>query len=210
MSMSDNNSEISFKEIALVLPLTASSIALSFVGRFYPFGGFRFFSISEHILAAIGYLPLALFFTASCLIAFPVYAWIAKWDFEFPSNLISAVVVTALCGVGAILAHLLFRAPWHAAIFGVIFLPLLWIAIFIKRPLASAAGLAVLIAYGIAASLALAADLSYGQIEKAKTDPTFLTNISLKSEVKSAILVMVGDRGVLFYDPMTNTNGPNY
>ena len=50
------------KDLVVLIPLFATSLAISWeVGRFGPYGGFLFFSLSEHLLAAMAALPVALF-----------------------------------------------------------------------------------------------------------------------------------------------------
>jgi hypothetical protein len=53
------------KDLVVLIPLFASSIAISWeVGRFMPLGGFLYFSLSEHLLAAMYALPGALILSA--------------------------------------------------------------------------------------------------------------------------------------------------
>jgi hypothetical protein len=54
------------KDAAILLPIVASSLAVSWeVGRFIPFGGFFLFNLSEHLLAAMAYLPTAITFSVA-------------------------------------------------------------------------------------------------------------------------------------------------
>jgi hypothetical protein len=52
------------RDVVVVLPVVASTMAISWqVGRMLPFGGFRFFSLTEHLIAATAALPVALITT---------------------------------------------------------------------------------------------------------------------------------------------------
>ena len=66
------------KDLVVMIPLLASSLAISFeVGRFGPTSGFLYFSLSEHLLAAIYALPAAL--VLSTLLAVLVIPFWACW-----------------------------------------------------------------------------------------------------------------------------------
>jgi hypothetical protein len=60
------DASLTLKDAAILLPIVASSLAVSWeVGRFIPFGGFFLFNLSEHLLAAMAYLPTAITFSVA-------------------------------------------------------------------------------------------------------------------------------------------------
>jgi hypothetical protein len=51
----------SIKDVVVVIPVIASSVAMTWeVGRFSYYGGYRYFTLTEHLAAATNYLPLAI------------------------------------------------------------------------------------------------------------------------------------------------------
>ena len=54
------------KDAVVLVPLFGSLLAMTWeAGQFYPTGGFRLFSLSEHLLSAIGALPITLMAASS-------------------------------------------------------------------------------------------------------------------------------------------------
>ncbi len=207
------------KDIAVFLPIVASSIAMSWeVGRFIPFGGFRFFSFSEHVISAIGAFPIALVVTAFLGACAPFFRRLLISTLRLhasfkphlqPTATIASIVLMflTLAGTpyflwrwGSDLPSAIFASLLTAIFFGVNLL-LVWK---FQKPFASAPALLIIYAGMIAGTMALAAMNSFQSITLAKTDPkSVLSDIAFKGGMaKNVIIVMVGERGILYYDPI--------
>lgn len=203
--MQESKDQMSFKDGAVLLPLVASTFAISWeVGRFFPFGGFRLFTLSEHLLSAASYLPVALTSTAAVAFYFSLAARVTHGGGK-RGSVIFTIVCFAIYISACFVAHIYFGASWPSIgvyiVFCLVFLMVFLIVIIFERPFTNVSGVTAIFAFGIVSSLMFAAASSYVWAEQAQSDPTALTDIHLKTGIKKALLIMVGERGVLFFDP---------
>lgn len=229
--MAEGDNAPTVKDLAVLVPFVASSLAISWeVGRFIPFGGFVLFSLSEHLLAAMAALPLALAVTVyfGCIFlvvppvlrklaeagtrvaALPPFAAISFRTSKMPQILrwtIASISVLFWVALGAILLYFVWknvRVELRASIYPVAFLiaVLLLNSTYFLRPLASQSMLALLGGTAILLAMTLSVDNSNLQIRKSKAgNSDRVVDITLKAGTVRGYLVMSGERGALVYSP---------
>jgi lysylphosphatidylglycerol synthetase-like protein (DUF2156 family) len=163
--MNDKNElgEWQLKDTVVAVPLVASALAITRqVGAMSSLGGFALFTVSEHLLWALGALPMALMYTIG-----------------------RALVLATLN-----FAHRAFPKK------------LVWL----RYPLGSTIGLLCIIGLALIADFTLAFEHSTRNIKRLQPDSPIIADIVLKSGTTiKAYVVMIGERGVLFYEPGGDT-----
>jgi hypothetical protein len=195
------------KELLFLAPLLGTSLAISYeVGRFLPFGGFRFFSLSEHLLAAVAALPVAVFLSLYFLAAF---AGIKHIGIIEGRRGITRFVVG--CTLGIVPAVLLIGAmtdgTYSFAIVAVAATMVLIFAVVLlsRYDLTNPAAMAVVYAFSLVIAILLAQEVSRTTVIAAKNHTNgVLSEIVTNSGTTKAYVVMSGERGLLLYNPDTD------
>ncbi|UFX41829.1 hypothetical protein HAP47_0021225 [Bradyrhizobium sp. 41S5] len=191
---------IQLKDLMLIVPFMASTIAITWeVGRLLPFGGFRLFSISDHLLSALSSLPIALYLCATApLVTYFLHRAATKAKRKKPVFAVFAITSLILIIAGV------FFMPWFKvtivlmeAFVVVALAQFLWPFLPQRALPVAAFGSAVLFTF------ALAYESSLVVIREGKTVAT-ITTVALKSGTVEAIVLMTGERGILLFDPTTD------
>jgi hypothetical protein len=207
MAKDEAASTLQAKDILLLVPLVASSVAISFqVGRFLPFAGFGYFTLSEHLIAAIGALPLALSLVSYFALWIALMTRIPELP-ELPERrkrVLFAAATTA--GIaGSLGAHFLaggfhfYLAPPLGA---VILVGLLANVLWYRHSLTSPLGLLFSYATAIFFTMLLANDISLNNMRMSRDhSEKVLSEIFSKSGSYKAYVIMRGEQGILLYNP---------
>jgi hypothetical protein len=195
------------KDIIVLVPLLASSLAISWeVGRFIPTGGFWFFALSEHFLAAMVALPIALTIILLLIVVFAILGPLARRAVAGTSRRgnVTGFVITAV----AMSANAAFdfyqsgTAIFSLYAFSLAVTLLLANEIWFQRRIASSLGLAAVFGMSITMSLASSADISRRELRNLDSTSNRLSVITTKSTgTIKAYVVMAGERGILLYSP---------
>ncbi|UPK05338.1 hypothetical protein [Bradyrhizobium sp. 170] len=210
--MADNSERrVEIKDLAVVVPLIASSVAMSYeVGRFLIFGGFYYFSISEHLLFALSSLPLALFGTIFLALIFVPISYFAnrthEWKFGPRIRTYIALLTIALLILFVVfmesnfVPELLreFRATLTLLL--VIGGAILANGFHYRQGLTSPVVILFVLGMSITFAVTVAMDISNANISRVRTG-RFLSEIVTKSATQKAFVVMGGERGLLLYHP---------
>ncbi len=191
---------LELKDIAVVVPLFATTVAISWeVGISIMSGGFFYFSLSEHLVAAIAALPFALIVAVAMTFLAAFVRNLVGPDGMSPSDL------TWACGFGVIAGLVIVGVS--------VFVPSLFV--FTAGVCVAVAALvfgafnrssaAVLLLYPtLAAALPFAAGVDLQRLTLA-TATKYPEEIKLKSGSITGAVAMAGDRGFLLYRPETKT-----
>jgi hypothetical protein len=211
--MAPARSEFSPKDALYALPIFGSALAISWeVGSFIPIGGgsFSVFSLSEHLLFALLALPLALIFACCMLVVVTISRTMMQhrvrrnearrlsgktWRLFFRG----AVGVIALMGVSSILAGV-FIHSLALLVLGVAAISLASaIAISVRVLLWPSRVILAGGCFALLLSLALGFDSTRTLMRSADR---FTSNVIGTDGVSRKLLVVrVGERGVLLFDP---------
>jgi hypothetical protein len=206
---------LSVKDLAVLIPLFATSLAISWeVGTFIPFGGFVYFSLSEHLLNAMYALPIALVFSVVLGIGVvPVLLYKEtkarherprqSWAKTFAKGLV-AVVFIGLAGWAI--------STWEYSADQLVLLGALLLVIVVTRAnefwfrrswsspamlsALAATSIVVAILMGVANSLVLV-----GLIRSGRVSPATIVS---KNDTTEGFVLMTGERGLLIYFPDGN------
>jgi hypothetical protein len=201
--------KLELKDVLVLVPTLASIMAVRWqIARFLPFGGFQYFSLTDHLLAALQALPFA-----ATIVGF--FGLIYAGSVGYTRNAAKLSDAHKIRGFvafsGACLAGLLVGIVYDYVRGGFIPLsPLIGTGIFLLlifnrlafhyRPTRLATyvvGACAIIILTIAAAF----DSSYGTIRHSWARRSTIT---LKSGPVEAIVLMTGDRGLLLYDPVND------
>lgn len=195
------------KELAVYLPLTATSIAVAWqVGRLRPSGAFTLFTLSDHLVAAMDALPVALAMVAFFSLSFAMLTSVSKFlgDVARPRLAAALYVLTVL---GAVIVLRWSGGPLQTSDYVV----LGGIALFFANTLMSGfsltspAGLTFLFGLAIVSSLTLSADMTERTIARVDAGQIATSTIQTKkSGAFNGYILMTGERGVLAYMPETH------
>jgi hypothetical protein len=198
--MADEGARLGAKDALLFVPLLASTIALCWeVGWFLPIGGFKYFSLSEHVLAAAQALPLALLLTIGFGVLILALSR-AKLGSKTPRNKVFVFVIFVLVAViGAAVGTYLrpLRTPPIFATAGALAL-LLLVANALWWQRSPTNGVGALATLGTVIVLTLFASID-GCLQTISAGQ--LATVVSKSGQFKAIVLMAGDHALLFYDP---------
>jgi hypothetical protein len=200
-----DNSEQRFelKDILIVVPLFASSLAISWeVGRYQQFSGFDLFTIPEHLLAAVGYFPVA--FSVAIFLVPTAMAARAKRDLTRAQKIIITVLLCVI--IAASFGYVHFLEPARAVLLNVVLVPYAFIVInslWLRWPMTSTTVLLALFGYSVIAAWWLAFDFSRNRMANANAGRG-LSEIVTKAETLKAYIIGIGERGILFYSPDTS------
>lgn len=183
-----DDSNFNMKELLLLIPSIGSALALTWeVGRFYPIDCFFYFSISEHVVAAIYALPFALFFLAIFMLA--AHAVSGRGENRKIDRAGFAILAASLF-------FLAYIAGESVTIFFAAAGFLIW-AIFYP----SAKGLpGILTVITVTLSAAFGLGVDFTRLELAAS-PDLVETISTKTGDIKGRVIMSGERAVLIYRP---------
>jgi len=206
MTDSSAKSDWQTKDVFLSLPFVASTLAISWeVGRMIPFGGFHFFSLTEHLLSAVKALPLALMTSVFLAMLVGLYGFIG--DRFRPEKPLRPFLLGVL-GIAIALGGSAWFQGTAISLFileGLILL-LLANAFWFRFPLTSLVSMLVLFGIVIALTMSLANEQSVILLKNSRTDPRALSTVNYKDgSQRAGLLVMSGERGLLIYDPKSDT-----
>jgi hypothetical protein len=212
MTMADETDKSwQMKDALLFVPLIASSLAISWeVGRFIPFGGFRYFTLSEHLLAAMGALPYALV-VAALLPLLPLTLLAGALLREGAEGkryvLVLSFLASMILSASTIaFMYYLFRTFIVSGVLAS--LAVLWVmanAMFFRY--SPARGPFLLLAFGtsIFFTMVMARDVSLATVDRVKQGVhKEFAEIVAKSGTSKAYVIMAGERGLLLYSPDTD------
>jgi hypothetical protein len=200
------SSEGRVKDVVVLIPLLGSLLAMTWeAGQFYPIGGFRLFSLSEHLLSAIAALPIALIAAVVVIVAltfFPSSPELIQHFFGHASkpvtrrDLLIGGAIIALFGIADIVAGVILR---KASVIGGGILVVGLAALFISRP-----NPVIVYAFCFVCSLLVTLGLAIDEMRGfLNTDPKVST-IYTKTATYRGKVIMSGERGLLFYRPDQN------
>jgi hypothetical protein len=206
MTDNDKPQPIEPKEALLFVPLLGGAIAVCWeIGRLQPYGGFQFFSLSDHLLAALAVLPLGLLLAALTALFVRYMSW-HNSQFMLHGNRPKMIVMSGLLLSTSALGWFSHRFVNHFPIDFFLFVSagvMLFIAnlFWLRVPLSSPVALITVFVVMNLATIALSKDRSIGGIERSKSGAD-LTTLSLRSGTTlQGVVVMIGDHGLLFYEP---------
>jgi hypothetical protein len=200
-------SVLEIKDALLMVPVIASSVAISWaIGRFIPFGGFGYFSLSDHLLSATSALPVALMAVAYFGLGFFILAKIvprAAFRLLLESGNHTKLLVFALVLVTliAVLGGLKVRTGDLPPLFVLVLSALAIVPIvnvfWLHYPVVGNASLLFIFGSSVAATMAIAADLSFSDMNLANQKNDFvLSDIVTQNGTTSAFIIMGGDHGL--------------
>jgi hypothetical protein len=199
MENSDSDSDFSAREALLVIPLTATALALSWeVGSFIPVGGaaFSYFSIAEHIAFAAPALPFALLIATAVVAGHLLGSATADKILATRVRFMIRPVLFVLCGAAVALG--VYRKSAALVTLGVIFL-LVGCAILLARSHLKRIGISTgLVSFALLFSVSLGVDYTRDRLNSASPE---LSSIQMTDGVVSAVVIRSGERGLLYYDP---------
>jgi hypothetical protein len=194
------------KDFVLLIPLLASSLAISWeVGKFFPSGGFSFFTLSEHFLAAMVALPVALvvtfFFAFSFATLGPIARRMAAKSPRWALIVSLLAIAIGLAIPGAVEFHKRGELDSSTVVVDLALLLFVANAFWPKHKITGPIGLLFVFGTSILVSISLSADLSWSNIRRAEADANILSDIITKSDTSKAYVIMAGERGILSYSP---------
>jgi hypothetical protein len=204
MSSTAVGDRMQVKDVVVLVPILGSSLALTWeAGQFFPTGGFRLFSLSEHLLSAIAALPIALIAAVVAIVAvtfFPSSHELIQHFFGRASrpvirrDLLIGGALLALSGISYIVAGVIFRKA--GPIGGGIFIVGL-AAFFISRP-----NPVIVYAFCFVCSLLVTLGLAIDEMRGYLNDrPGAVSTIYTKTATYRGKVILSGERGLLFFRP---------
>jgi hypothetical protein len=195
------------RDVVVVLPVVASTMAISWqVGRMLPFGGFRFFSLTEHLIAATAALPVALITTLWLGVIFGALQK-AGYGIKPPRRpvMLFSILLLVTISVTAMLIYLFGVVLGSAIIFDVVILLFVANLFWFNISLTSITAMLFAFAVALIFTITLAYEQSDKLIQSFKSNTTLLSTVILKTGDKIlAYVVMSGERGLLLYNPSSN------
>jgi hypothetical protein len=197
------------QDFAIFIPVLTTGLAVSYeAGRIAPTGGFYYFTLTDHLVAAAPAFPLAMlssFGVAITSLAFRMFGrlkWVANRRIillAFGAVDVFSVVAFSFC---------LYRygedMPFVPLV-ATVLLIITSIPFMVIRPPARAdVNLILVSVFAVLFSAAFGEFLGRSKLEQAQTDERRLSMITTKSGVFRGYVVMVGERGLLSYAPQTN------
>jgi hypothetical protein len=198
---------LDLKEFLVAVPLIASGAALAWeIGTFFPIGGFWFFTLAEHIVAAAPALPSALILSALLPIVF-------RADSAFPrekpglyaKKLLLLIGIFSSSVFGMWLAMRLRSQP------GAFYLPLLIAfsppvsvtidVLFLRGRLGLPLRAAIFGITLITFTMTTAAFVTLVAIKSSETGKGLATITMKEGDPLRGRILMVGQQGILFYAP---------
>jgi hypothetical protein len=203
--MNEGEPNWQIKDALLIIPLAASALAISWeIGRFAPFGGFRLFTISDHLLAALSALPIALIFTIYFLAVLGLIPTIGALAARHRVRFFLGCTIASVSVCACVYYFFGGRLPTasSAVITGIVLLAVansLWFGIRLTSPV----GLLFLLGTSIILAMVMGSELSQSLADSAKQGDkrVTLTDITLKTGTTRGYILMAGERGMLFYVP---------
>ncbi len=205
----ERNDAWELKDVLVAVSLMATALAICWeIGRFAPFQGFLFFTLSEHLLSAMVGLPFALITVIFLVVAFsfmnrPAHVLARR------RNAVRLVIVgMALLIIIAISYPLLTGgniSDIHPLVF--ILTPMAFVVMIASTlwffySTASVPSALVLCGTSLLFAFMMSASISEAQLVQAKQKPEILlSDIVSKSGTIKAYVIMAGERGILFYEP---------
>lgn len=195
------------KDFLVLIPSFGGVLAMTWeVGSFIPTGGFTYFSLSEHLLAAVNALPVALA-TAVVLLVGPLFFFPFRETGVLPlfdqtdkpvalrGVLVGAAIFFVILGVAVIFAALIFRvSPFIGG--GVFIIAAAGFLIGRPKPLVV---YAVIFVCSLIITMGFAVDYRRDYLNSPRSD--ILSTIHTKNGVYRGKVIMSGERGLLFYQP---------
>jgi hypothetical protein len=192
------------KDALVLIPLFGGVLAMTWeVGQFYPTGGFLLFSLSEHLLAAIGSLPFALIAAVAVIVAIPFFppskGLVHLFFGSTPKavarrDLLISAAITFLSGIVAIVTGVILR---KAGFFGLGIFFVGFAAFFISRP-----SPIIVYAFFFVCSLIITMGLSIDQMRLyLNENPNLVSTIYAKTAVYRGKVIMSGEHGLFFFRP---------
>lgn len=216
------------KDLVVLIPLFATALAISWeVGRFQPSGGFLFFSLSEHILAAMEALPHAMASSAYFVVLIIIFTnfqnrpagaqsradRLVKWAvvisagaagamlyMVFPEAAAPAAVLSNAFKSGLVYHHAFFNFGMALTV-AIVVANAFWF----RRPWASPVMLSLLGAASIILAMMAGINQSLALIHYAKSGKSVpynaIATIVSKNDSSKGYVLMMGERGLLTYFP---------
>jgi hypothetical protein len=208
IEMSDEQKDKIFgSDPLIVLPVLGTTAAVCWEsGKLYQFGGFQYFSITDHALATLDALPLIVGMIAFSAIFFwlgaQLVARLSKRISKLATFIAMALLFVCLRVAGALVVkdYSLSNVLANALLIGV----LLWTAntVWWRYPLTKGAGLVVSVILTALFTFAVANRLADLWIRRPQNH---LSNVYLNSGQEiDGVVVMSGERGVLVYETTRN------
>jgi hypothetical protein len=205
MPSAEASGQFPIKDFLVLIPLFGGVLAMTWeVGSFIPVRGFTYFSLSEHLLAAVNALPNALAAAVVLLVGpllfFPYMEKGAQNLFD-PDNPVArravliGAAIFAILGVAVIIAALIFRVS-----------PFIGAGVFIVAASAFLIGrpqrlvfYALLFICSLIVTMGFAVDNMRDYLNSPRSG--LLSTIHTKNGVYRGKVIMSGERGLLFYQP---------
>ncbi|MCK1386455.1 hypothetical protein [Bradyrhizobium sp. 21] len=194
------------KDWAVFVPTLGTALAISWqVGSLFPLGGFYFFGLSDHLVAASKSLPIGLALSALVVVCYTVFL-----SNRSPSELSNFAVKAALCValIGYPLTALFAYLEWNDIempfVLSALTLSLLvtFLGIVTRHPIDGSLLLFMIFTLLIMLSTSFANDLTLWRLSRIEDGKFPLSSIVSKSGgVSKGVVFMAGDRGYLLYAP---------
>ncbi|MGO4510905.1 hypothetical protein AB4Z51_28235 [Bradyrhizobium sp. 2TAF36] len=197
-----------FKDWAIFVPTLTTALALAWqVGALVPTGGFEYFSISDHLVAAAKALPFALSISSAVSMTYVVYflgPYRPQSTFDLVGKLIGVYVAFPFL---VIFYALTFYGVEVPGLFLMLTLILVVIGAWLLNRRSVDKGLLLFFVFmGLTMlSTALAVDLTLWRLWRVDGGRTPLATITTKSGATKGYVVMAGERGFLVYNSPRST-----
>jgi hypothetical protein len=207
MPSAEARGQLQVKDFVVLIPLFGGVLAMTWeAGQFIPTGGFRLFSLSEHLLAAIGSLPFAFIAAVVVILAvtfFPSSEQLVQHFFGstpkamIRRDLLIGVAIFSLFGIGAIATGVILR---KAGFFGLGIFIGGFGAFFVARP-----NPVIVYAFCFVCSLIVTMGLAIDEMRGfLNANPNQVSTIYTNTATYSGKVIMSGERGLLFFRPDQN------
>lgn len=208
---SGNSEKWSLKEVTVFIPAMTTALAIAWqVGRFQSFGGyggFTYFSLTDHLVAAAEALPLAFIFSSVvCIVLFNNSVAVKSSNRNLTSwtiaeSVVALILVNGLLFSVARYGGLLFVLSGTVINLGILTLAAreIWPAIFPRGSL----GFLLFFGFAVALATSLGTDTAFIKFD----GPVMVKNksqITAKSNSYKGYVIMAGERGVMFWDAQLN------
>jgi hypothetical protein len=189
---------LDLKDVLVTIPAISSAFALSWeIGRFLPFGGFEYFSVSEHLLAAINGLPVAIVATAIAVAC--IFGIDNMWRVTGIHNQIK-YFFPAMLGpiIPLVLEGFSSETTFSVVLFSVAFMIVIINSFVVRIPLTGPLVLFFLGVFGILFAMAVSIDQARASMVASfeRQSTIFTTTGQMRG-----FIVMAGEHGLLVYDP---------
>jgi hypothetical protein len=198
------------KDVAVVGPLLTTSLAITWeVGRFIPTGGFELFSLSDHLVAAVVAIPLALGIAAFFALTFLMLGSLNKYLGNRSPRGKYLSVWAAGGTIGAVATISIYKGGPFRPLDFVIAAALFFFAAniaWLGHRMSSRVGLTWLFLLSMLVSLTASSDKVQRELLEIDKGEKPASTITTKSSgTFNAHILMTGERGLLTYRPETKS-----